>query len=128
MIHGILVTHGSIGAALIGATRGFIGTDDGLHALDVTQLSTEDISVQLLSLLDKLNAPDNGVVIMTSMKGGSCWNVSATVAQSESDVKVIAGVNLPMVLTFMTKRDFMDLEALTRLLVEETLKSITLLS
>jgi len=124
MKHAILLTHGPIGDALIEATRGIMGIENGLHALSVTNMSVSEISQRLLSLVDAPEERAEGVVIMASLKGGSCWNVAVAIAKDHPHVKVISGVNLPMVLTFMTKRDNTSLEKLAEYLEEDSIRSI----
>ena len=104
MINAIFVTHGPIGDAIIEAIRGIIGIDEGLHALDVMNMSAEEIYQRISALVNAPKKKDEGLIIMASLKGGSCWNVSASIARNHPKVKVVSGVNLPMALSFITKR------------------------
>lgn len=125
MKNAILITHGPIGDAIIEAVRGIMGVDDGLHALSVTDMSVTEITERLSSLV---NAPENqrdGVIIMASLQGGSCWNVSAAIAKDNHNVRIISGVNLPMVLSFMTKRDSLTLDKLAESLEKDGERGIT---
>ena len=112
MIHAVFVTHGPVGDALIEAVRGIIGIDEGLHALSVTNMSVEEIYQRLSALVNAPEEKQDGIIILACLKGGSCWNVSAAIAQKHENVKVISGVNLPMALSFVTKRDDFGLEEL----------------
>ena len=112
MINAVFVTHGPVGEALIEAVRGIIGIDKGLHALSVTNMSVEEIYQRLSALVNAPEEKKDGIIILASLKGGSCWNVSAAIAQENPKVKVISGANLPMALSFVTKRDDYPLDEL----------------
>jgi len=123
MKHAVIITHGPIGEALIEATRNILGMDDGLHAITVTGMSLTEIKDRLLAIV---NSPDEneGVVILVCLQGGSCWNVSAVIAMQEENVRLISGVNLPMLLSFMTKRDFLTLDDLADKLEKDGIRGI----
>ena len=126
MIHGILLTHGPIGDALIEAVAGITGFSEGLHALSVTNMSIAEITARLLSLVNAPQEKQDGVIIMASLKGGSCWNVSVSVALQRKNVYVVSGVNLPMVISFMMKRDNLDIETLVQTLEKDGLRGINI--
>ncbi len=125
MKHAILLTHGPIGDALIDAVEGIMGMEEGLHSLSVTNMSVAEITDRLLALVNGPDEKQDGVIIMASLKGGSCWNVSVSVAMRHSNVRVVSGVNLPMVLSFMTKRDTMDIDELAESIEKDGTRGIT---
>ncbi len=126
MIHGIILTHGPIGDAMIEAVRGIMGLDEGLHSLIVNNMSVTEISSRLSALIHAPEVVQDGVIVMASLKGGSCWNVAVAVAKDHAHVRVISGVNLSMVLSFVTKRDLLTLEKLADAVVKDGLRGITL--
>jgi mannose/fructose-specific phosphotransferase system component IIA len=124
MKHAILITHGLIGQAIIDAVRSILGVDDGLHALSVTDMSLTEITQRLLAIINSPDVRQDGVMILASLKGGSCWNVAAAIAKDHHHVRVISGINLPMALSFMTKRDLLPLEDLADVLVKDGARSV----
>jgi mannose/fructose-specific phosphotransferase system component IIA len=126
MKHAILLTHGPIGEALIEAVRGIMGLDEGLHALVVNNMSVAEISARLLSLINAPEEQQDGLLIMASLKGGSCWNVAVAMAKDHNHVRVLSGVNLSMVLSFITKRDLLTLDDLANTVVRDGLRGIAL--
>ena len=128
MKNAILVTHGPIGEAIIEAVRGIMGVDDGLHAISVTNMSVAEISDRLSALVNAPEEQQDGVIIMASLIGGSCWNVSVAAARNNPKVRVVSGVNLPMVLSFMTKRDSLPLDELARVVKRDGIRGIDQLS
>lgn len=128
MKHAILLTHGPIGFALIEAVRGIMGLDEGLHALSVTDMSITEIASRLKALVSGPEERQDGVIIMASLRGGSCWNVAVSIANEHDQIRVVAGVNLPMVLSFITKRQELTLEALAETVEQDARKGICLLA
>ncbi len=128
MKHAILLTHGPIGEALIEAVRGIMGLDDGLHALTVTNMSIAEIASRLRALISGPDERQDGVLIMASLRGGSCWNVAVSIASDYKHVGVLSGVNLSMVLSFITKRESLSLEDLAAEVQHDGARGICLLS
>ncbi|MBN2357741.1 hypothetical protein JXO59_16640 [candidate division KSB1 bacterium] len=128
MKYAILLTHGPIGEAMIEAARGITGLDEGLHALSVTNRSLDEIALRLKSLVDAPEESREGVIILASLKGGSCWNVAAALAKDHAMIRVVSGLNLSMVLSFLTKRDDLSLDALSEEIVRDGLRGIDLCS
>jgi mannose/fructose-specific phosphotransferase system component IIA len=126
MIHAILLTHGPIGEALIEAVRGIMGLDEGLHSLKVNDMSVAEISARLLSLVNAPEEKQDGVLIMASLKGGSCWNVAVTMAKDHPHARVVSGVNLSMLLSFLTKRELLDLDSLAETVVKDAIRGVTM--
>ncbi len=124
MKHAILLTHGPIGDAMIEAVDGIMGVNDGLFALSVTNMSVSEITQRVLSIVNGPDEKQDGVVIMASLKGGSGWNVAVSVCHEQPNVRVVSGLNLPMVLTFMTKRDTETLDELVVTLVDSGVRGI----
>jgi mannose/fructose-specific phosphotransferase system component IIA len=125
MKHAVLLTHGPIGDAIIEAVRGIMGMENGLHPLSVTNMSVAEITQRLLSLINAPEEKTDGVVILASLKGGSCWNVAVSVAKDHPHVKVISGLNLPMVLTFMTKRESYAIDELATILENDGIRGFS---
>jgi len=126
MIHAMILTHGPIGEAMIEAVRGIMGLDEGLHSLMVNNMSVKEINDRLLALINAPDEKQDGVIIMASLKGGSCWNTAVAVAKDHPHVRVVSGVNLSMVLSFITKRELLGLDALADAVVKDGLRGITM--
>ncbi len=124
MKHGIIIAHGPLGSAFIEATRTIIGSDDGLFAISVNEMSHEEIEQRLRSLINEPRPDIDGIVIMACLRGGSSWNVSAAVIRGRSDVRLISGCNLAMVLSFVMNRDNMPLDELCQEMIKDAKQGI----
>ena len=105
-VRGIIVTHAQLAQALIAAAVQIAGPQDALSAVSNAGLSNE----QLLQELRELVPEGLPTVIFTDFLGGSAYVVArqlveACASQGKSHCVAITGVNLPMLLSFVTKRN-----------------------
>lgn len=124
MVSCVLVTHGPVADALAKAAQSVMGDLDGVHALSVSPLSLEAILEKLEALATSPEAQD-GLLIMATLRGGSCWNAACKIAQRYPHVRVISGVNLPMLLSFLTKRDKLPFPQLAETVCRDGVRGIT---
>lgn len=93
----LLITHSGIGGALLNVAHGTFGQ----LPLEISQLSvSRDPEPELLIakaafLVRKLDTGD-GVLVLTDMFGSTPSNVSQGLQQQGFAIRVIAGLNLPM--------------------------------
>lgn len=124
MKNGIIIAHGPLGNAFIEAAKCILGTDEGLYALSVTEMSNQEIAQRLQSLTGSFGPNIEGTVIMACLRGGSSWNISASVIQNNDRVRLISGCNLAMVLSFMTHRDKLPLDELVETIRKQAVDGI----
>ena len=58
--------------------------------------------------IDKLN--EDGVLILTDIAGGTPFKLASVLSLNKANVKVVAGMNLPMVLEVISEREYSDIE------------------
>ncbi len=123
MIGGLIVTHGPMAPALIKAAETILGQVTQIYGFSTTDLSIHDI----LENIDKIVKEDDWpaeTLVMVSLKGGSCWNAAVMAARQHNNIEVISGVNLSMLLSFLTKRDSNSLKDLATLALEDGKRGI----
>lgn len=123
MIGGIVLTHGNIGHALIEAAESILGKIDNIHVLSTTNLSLIDINTKLREIISSQNWKD-GIIIMVSLMGGSCWNAGVVLARDLAKTEVVAGVNLIMLISFLSKRGRYSLPELAEIVKEDSIRGI----
>jgi PTS system ascorbate-specific IIA component len=100
-----LVTHDHIGDTLLKAATAMLGTCP-LPAVAVQVTSScdsarvEGILRQVREAVKKLDDGD-GVLILTDMYGSTPANIATALSNDSSDVVVIAGLNLPMLVRLL---------------------------
>ncbi len=93
----IVVTHGAIGAEMLGTLNRIVGAQPQAMAIAVNDDDDMDVCrTAILNAIRDVNAGD-GVVLLTDMFGGTPSNLALSVMPRTSAV-VLAGVNLPMLI------------------------------
>ena len=106
---GVVVAHSELAAALLAAVRAIAGEDVGLVAVSNT-------GCDRAALTRSLDAAIGGrpAVVFTDMAGGSCAFTASALARGRTDVKVVTGVNLAMLVDFAFHRTLPVAEAARR--------------
>lgn len=100
----IVVTHVDYGSALLKAAEFIVGPVQDCTCIQVdSSLEVSKTVSRLKEAVDRLSA-GNGVVVLTDMFGGTPTNLSLSLLGSRTDVEVITGVNLPMLLRVLSNR------------------------
>lgn len=122
MVHLIVVTHGDLGASLIRAVEMIAGKQEKVSACGLfPDQSRDDLKEELEhSLADN----EKSFLILIDMYGGSPSITATMLAKGKSNIEVISGVNLPMILEAVMARDNLNLDELAEHLVESTQRSI----
>ena len=121
MVKIILISHGNMAKSLL-ETASEIGSFDvsEIPAFSVSgKGNLENLSRKILETLG-----ENGTLILVDTLGGSSCNTAVQCTQHLRNVKVVCGVNLNMLLTAINNRNKMDLQSLTKKVLEDGRKSL----
>ncbi len=101
----LIVTHGSLGIALIEVARKVIGEvrDEVIIPVSNENMSTSELAERIKMITE--TDTDSFYIIATDFPGGSCFIASRKVASSSKRITSVSGVNISMVLSFLTKRE-----------------------
>lgn len=102
---GVLVAHAGLAEALLRTAEAIAGPASDLRTLSNEGRTPEALSGEIAGTLDELGP---GAVVLVDLAGGSCHTAALRAARGRAGVYVVAGVNLPLVLDFLQKRDRMD--------------------
>lgn len=119
MIRAVLVTHGSLGQSLNEAAVSVLGPQSGVTVLSNSGLSLEQIQERVQAVLT--NDP---TLIMVDLCGGSPFMACCSLTGLPSQCAVVSGVNLPMLLSFLTKRDHLTLTDLAETVARDAMRGI----
>jgi mannose PTS system EIIA component len=105
MIGVLVVTHGSIGEALVTSASQILGnTPQQVATLSVwRQDDPDDLVLRARELLEGLDAGD-GVLVLTDIFGATPGNVVSRLLQ-DGRIEGVSGVSLPMLLRVLTSRN-----------------------
>ncbi len=125
MIGAVIVTHGRLAESLVESAETITGPVDLMRSVSVKKSDTteaiRDMLVRSVHELDK----GKGVIIFTDMFGGTPTNVALSL-MTEGRVEVITGVNLPVLIKFISCRAEKSLQETALLLKDYGQKSIVL--
>ncbi len=129
MIRALVMTHGNIGEELVRVVEMILGRVEGLTALSNAGKSGADLQLAVQSWLDAEVTRDDGPageIIFIDDYGGSCATASILACGESGHRAVISGVNLAMLLGYVTWRDRDDHAELVAKLVHKGREAITL--
>jgi len=105
MINLIIATHGELGAYLIETAEMIVGEQtEGMEIFSISpRIPAEVAQKQIKKTIEKMRSKD-GVIIFTDILGGTPTNIAVLSAAKESNVVIISGVNLTMIITAFSYR------------------------
>lgn len=127
MIGILILTHGPFGEDLLKTACGIMNDGEKIGALNLSRrLDFATLRKKVSEAIVDLKAED-GVLVLIDAYGGTSYNTSLPL-MSDHHINLVTGVNLPMVLSALTNRHRMPLEALARKVSEDAKKTISYLS
>jgi len=131
MIRALVITHGDIGRELVRVTEMMLGPVSDLTAMSNSGKAAVEITAQIEDWLD--GNPDGGSgdpaagdqkLILIDDYGGSCSTSAQLACRQDPDTAIISGVNLAMLLGFVTWRDSADFDQVVAKVVQKGREAI----
>ena len=127
MIGGVIVSHGKLGEELLNALTIILGEALNIEAISIGWYDDVEDSKKKINQSLKRVDQKSGVMIFTDMFGGTPSNLSFSF-QKDDHVEIITGVNLPMLIKFVSLQRSNNLKQVARKVVEQGKKNIHLAS
>ena len=110
MIGIVIVSHGNLAAESLRILEHIVGKQKNIETISIE--SNDSINERRLDLLKSIENVDsgNGVIILSDMFGGTPSNIAIS-ALKKSKIEVIAGFNLPMLITLVSEREKSTLDS-----------------
>ncbi len=123
MIKVIIAAHGTLAHDLLSAAQTIIGPIEGVHT--VSRLPREGKADLLRKFHNKIAKLDNpeGILILIDVYGGSPFNISSHFLE-QYNIRIVTGVNLPMILDLATYREKLGLDKLAARLARTGRRSV----
>jgi len=115
MIGAVVVTHCRIGEELLATAKYLLGEIEGVAAVSIDYKMNAVDARKAISEAIKNVDQGEGVLILTDLFGGSPSNIALSFL-NQGKIEVVTGVNLPMLLTFESQKENMDLVELAKVL------------
>jgi mannose/fructose-specific phosphotransferase system component IIA len=116
MLSGIIVTHAGLAEALRAAAARIAGDTSAIGVVSNEGLGAEPLLAEIRAALARTGVA--GTVVFTDMGGGSCTTAVQLVLREFPRVRLVTGVNLPMLVDFVLRRAELDLDAMVTRLVQ----------
>ena len=112
MIGVIVASHGGLCGELLITAEMILGptVQTGVAPL-AAGVSLQDFAAQLRQTVAAVQQ-EGGVLLLVDLAGGTPCNVAAVLAAQSEEIKVVTGVNLPMLLEVLSRREGLSLEEL----------------
>ncbi|WP_158077176.1 PTS sugar transporter subunit IIA [Caenibacillus caldisaponilyticus] len=122
----LLTSHGRFCEGLLDASRMILGETPHLYALALDDKGVDHFSHALDLLIGELNQKYDSLLILCDLKGGTPYNQSLKhVFQSDGNIKILTGMNLPMILEIYPQLETAGLDDLVRKASETGKQAIT---
>jgi PTS system mannose-specific IIA component len=127
VIGGIIVSHGRLAEELLNALTIILGEAPNIEAISIGWYDDVEDSKKKISQCLKRVDQKNGVIIFTDMFGGTPSNLSFSFLR-DNQVEIITGINLPMLIKFVSLQRSNNLRDVAKKVVEQGKKNIHLAS
>ncbi|MGB9893988.1 MAG: PTS sugar transporter subunit IIA [Candidatus Saccharicenans sp.] len=127
MIGGVIVSHGKLAEELLNALTIILGEAPNIEAISIGWYDDVEESKKKISQSLKKVDQKNGVIIFTDMFGGTPSNLSFSFL-AENNIEIITGVNLPMLIKFVSLQRSNNLREVAKKVAEQGKKNIHLVS
>jgi PTS system mannose-specific IIA component len=127
MIGGVIVSHGRLAEELLNALTIILGEAQNIEAISIGWYDDVEESKKKINQSLKKVDQKNGVIIFTDMFGGTPSNLSFSFL-ADNKVEIITGVNLPMLIKFVSLQRSNNLKEVAKKVVEQGKKNIHLAS
>jgi PTS system mannose-specific IIA component len=112
MVGVVITTHGHLASNFLEVAEDILGKQEAIKAVDVLpQEGKKEISEHLVQAVSRVRQPD-GVLILTGIYGESDCKISLSLFDNQN-VRVVTGLNLPMLFKVLTYRSKLTLQDLT---------------
>jgi PTS system mannose-specific IIA component len=121
MVRALVLTHGDIGVELVKVVEMILGPVEGLTAGTNHGKSAPELVSEVQAWLAAEESPG---LILVDDYAGSCATSSQLACAESGEVAVVCGVNLAMLLGFVTWRDSSDYDELVRKVIQKGREAI----
>ena len=111
MVSIVITTHGKLATTFLEVAENILGRQEAVVAVDVMpQDGKDDILQSLTQAVSRVQRQD-GVLILAGVFGESDCQIGLSLFRGD-EVRIVTGLNLPMLLKVLTHRSELDLNAL----------------
>ncbi|MBE3591329.1 MAG: PTS sugar transporter subunit IIA [Thermoanaerobacter sp.] len=104
----LIITHGDFGKGLLSGAEVIIGKQENVHTVGLNLGDNiEVVRKEVEKIIKEKLQEDKEIIIVVDLFGGSPFNIALSMMK-EYDVKVITGINMPMLIELLTSINVYD--------------------
>jgi len=104
----LIITHGDFGKGLLSGAEVIIGKQKNVHPVGLNLGDNiEVVKKEVEKIIKEKLQEDKEIIIVVDLFGGSPFNIALSMMK-EYDVKVITGINMPMLIELLTSINVYD--------------------
>lgn len=124
MTGGIIICHGQLAFELINTIKKLLGDVKHVHPFSSDFLAPETLQNQVSEAIKQSSLKD--IIIMVDLRGGNCWKIGKLLSNEFPELRLLSGVNIPMLISFVSKRGRLSVNELAKVLVSDSNRGIIL--
>ena len=117
-----IVTHEKMAICLQRATEKILGEQKNLFPYTNLVDSLPVLAEKITQNIEEVN-PDH-IVFFIDLAGGSCWNLANMIQKQHKNATIIAGVNMPMMISYFTNLNEIPFKELIKKVIEDGSRGI----
>ncbi len=121
-IAAFIITHGDVASALKDALEKITGAHENIFTYSNKSDALPVLRQKILE--QKAETAAEHTVIFVDFAGGSCWALGAMIQKEFEDVRLVGGVNLPMLVSFFTNQNQMEFDPLIKKIANDGRRGI----
>jgi mannose/fructose-specific phosphotransferase system component IIA len=122
---GIVICHKNMANEIVNTAKAIVGHKEDLYSFSNDKLDSKDLCSQIQQFIESNGAPES-VIFMVDLRGGNCWTVARILQHENAGYYVISGVNLPMIFSFLTKKNEYSVSELVNILKKDAHRGIVI--
>lgn len=117
MVRGIIIGHGDFAKAMVNTAEHIVGEQVGLVILSNRGCSCDSLADHVADIVKKDDLENT--IIFLDLPGGSCTISCYKVLKNYPSLKIISGINLPMLIEFFVLREKYSAQDLVPILLKK---------
>ncbi|MFQ5583588.1 MAG: PTS sugar transporter subunit IIA [Calditrichia bacterium] len=124
MTKAIIICHGQLAFDFCNTLKKLYGPVSEIYPFSNEFLAPEILFREVADTIRKNDS--SPFVIMVDLRGGNCWKIGKMLTKEFQKVKLLSGVNIPMLVSFVNKKDRFDFEELVTIIEQDSHRGIVL--
>ena len=118
-----IVAHEDFSSALLQTVEKILGPQKGVFTFSNQQDALPVLAGKIRDTI--IDQQAEKVVVFVDLKGGSCWNLAGMLRQEFPQLEAVAGVNVPMLISFFNNRNDLPFDHLIAKAIGDGSRGIT---